>query len=262
MAKSNVLKNIVKNIVYKIVPLDTYIRFLQILLSRLWHEQVIPKYAYASLQNELSLALLGTKSPRAIAQYKNAKDLLVNIGAGPQGKPGWINVDLYNAPGINCLYDCRQSLPFPNNSVKGIFTEHFFEHIDYVEEVPYFLSECHRVLIPGGIIRIIVPDAEKYLNGYCKAGWENLSKIRPLDPEHTDFYFEFKYNTKLELINFVFRQNYEHKYAYDYETLELMLSKSGFSKVQRQEFGKSLMDELCLDQQIRASESLYVEAVK
>lgn len=258
----SVLKKIVKNIVDKIVPLDTYIRYQQKLMNRLWEEEVIPKYAYVSLQNELSLALLRTKSQSAIAQYKNAKDLLVNIGAGSLGKPRWVNVDLYDAPGINCIYDCRQSLPFPDNSVKGIFTEHFFEHIDYIEEVPCFLSECHRVLQPGGVIRIIVPDAEKYLNGYCKAGWEELSKTRPLDSEHTDFYFNFKYNTKIQLINFVFRQNYEHKYAYDYETLELILSKSGFSSVQRQEFGKSLMDELCIDQQIRASESLYVEAVK
>jgi hypothetical protein len=66
----------------------------------------------------------------------------------------------------------------------------------------------------------------------------------------------------MELINFVFRQQYEHKYAYDYETLEFILYKYGFSKVQRQAFGKSLMDELSIDQQIRASESLYVEAIK
>lgn len=215
-----------------------------------------------SLQNELSLALLRTRSQIAIAQYQNAKNLLVNIGAGSLGKPGWTMYICTMLPGINYIYDCRQSLPFPDNSVKEIFTEHFFEHINYVEEVPCFLSECHRFLQPGGVIRIIIPDAEKCLNGYCKAGWEELIKIRPLDLEHKDFYFKFKYNTKIELINFVFRRNYKHKYAYDYETLEMILSKSGFSKVQHQEFGESLIGELYINQQIRASESLYVEVVK
>lgn len=60
----------------------------------------------------------------------------------------------------------------------------------------------------------------------------------------------------------MFRQGYEHKYAYDFKTLEFLLYKHGFSKVQLQHFCKSMMPEICIDQEIRASESLYVEAVK
>ncbi len=70
------------------------------------------------------------------SRYKDASDLLVNLGAGNKGKPGWVNVDSYPFTGINCVYDCRKHLPFPDESVKGIFCEHFFEHIDYTEEVP------------------------------------------------------------------------------------------------------------------------------
>ncbi|MBW4571487.1 MAG: methyltransferase domain-containing protein [Tolypothrix carrinoi HA7290-LM1] len=256
------MKQLVKRLLYKLIPLQTYVNYHHRIINRFWQEQLIPQYAYLNSQYEISAALIKAKSKKLSQKYENAKDLLVNVGAGPHAKADWINVDISEAPGINCVCDCRKSLPFPDNSVKGIFTEHFFEHIDYVEEVPLFLSECYRVLKPGGIIRIIVPDIEKYLYAYCQGGWEELSIIRPLDSDLTDFHFKFKYNTRMELINFVFRQQYEHKYAYDYETLEFILYKYGFSKVQRQAFGKSLMDELSIDQQIRASESLYVEAIK
>ena len=66
----------------------------------------------------------------------------------------------------------------------------------------------------------------------------------------------------MELINVVFRQGFEHKYAYDYETLEFLLHRYGFSNVQQQKFGESWMEELSIDWERRASESLYVEAMK
>jgi predicted SAM-dependent methyltransferase len=80
---------------------------------------------------------------------------------------------------VNCIYDCRRDLPFADASATVIFTEHFFEHIDYCEEVLVFLSECWRVLEPGGVIRIAVPDAEKYIRAYCSEGWEELARGRP-----------------------------------------------------------------------------------
>jgi len=255
------LKTTVKELLYKIIPLSTHINIQQRLISRL--KQFLPEYAYANFQQELGTVLLNYKSCQGVAnQYQNSDELLVNLGAGPHGKPGWINVDICNSSGVNCVYDCRKSFPFSDNSAKGIFTEHFFEHLDYAEEIPQFLSECYRVLKIGGVVRIVVPDVEKYLRAYCQEGWQELSIIRPLDSERRDFHFNCKYDTKIELINAVFRQGYEHKYAYDYETLELLLYRYGFSTVKRQEYGKSLLDELCIDQQIRASESLYVEAVK
>ena len=70
------------------------------------------------------------------------------------------------------------------------------------------------------------------------------------------------YNTKIELLNEVFRQAYDHKFAYDFETLEFLLRKYGFSRVLRQQYGLSLLADLCIDQERRKSESLYVEAVK
>ena len=144
----------------------------------------------------------------------------------------------------------------------SIFTEHFFEHLDYTEEVPLFLDECCRVLQPGGVIRVIVPDFERYLRAYSAHGWSEINALRNMRDDNVDGYFGCKYHTKMEVLNVVARQGWEHKFAYDYDTLKYLLERHGFQGVVRQEFGKSLMSELAIDLKERADESLYVEAVK
>jgi predicted SAM-dependent methyltransferase len=210
----------------------------------------------------MQLLTVHARRHRVRRRYRAADNLLVNLGAGAEGRTGWVNVDVCGDPSVDCVYDCRKSLPFPDESVRGIFCEHFLEHIDYTEELPYFLSECHRVLKKGGILRVIVPDAEKYLRAYCDGGWEKLSQLRPLDADRSDSYFHCKYNTPLELINVVFRQGHEHKFAYDLTTLLFVLQRYGFEEVAHQEYGRCLLPDLCLDQVLRSSESLYVDARK
>jgi predicted SAM-dependent methyltransferase len=200
------------------------------------------------------------KSFRARRRFRDLDDALVNIAPGCHGKSGWVNIDAWPAPLVTCVYDCRKSLPFPDGSVRAIFCEHFLEHMDYGEEVPVFLSECRRVLKPTGVLRLIVPDAEKYLLAYVAGGWDELVKIRGLDENHRDSFRA--YNTPMELINMVFRQRWQHKFSYDFTTLEFVLRKCGFPTVVRQHFGKSAIPELCLDRAFRAPESIYVEAMR
>ena len=224
--------------------------------------RIFPLHFLRQFRFELRMLLVRIRSVRAHRRFKNASNLLVNIGCGFAGRDGWVNIDCFNAGQVNCLFDVRRSLPFPDHSVKAIFTEHFFEHLDYLEEVPIFLNECYRVLQQGGVIRIIVPDAEPYLKSYVERDWEKLKQLRPLKHDLTDSWFGFRYNTQMELVNVVFRQYEEHKFAYDYETLEFLLKRVNFSSVIRQSFNRSASSEVCIDEKKRASESLYVEAIK
>lgn len=223
---------------------------------------LLPKPLVKAVKFELDMLLVRTLQRRNAQAYQGRTDLLVNVGAGDVGKDGWINLDGYSADGITFRWDARRSLPFPDNSVRGIFSEHFFEHIDYRQEAPRFLAEARRVLRTGGVLRIIVPDAERYLRAYVEGDWQSLTTIRPLDPQRRDTHFDFKYNTRMELINVVFRQDQEHKFAYDYETLELLLKRNGFQTVVRQQYGQCLDPVVCIDLEERAPESLYVDAVK
>jgi hypothetical protein len=70
------------------------------------------------------------------------------------------------------------------------------------------------------------------------------------------------YETPMELINAVFRQDHQHKYAYDAETLCLYLRKAGFKAALHQTFRVTNWSEEPPDTPSRAPESLYVEGIK
>lgn len=249
-----------------VMPLYIYPEYGARVLERTgvcgWITRLIPLNVWTPFRYELSMARVRLSAAKMRKRFRNVRDLRVNLGCGGSGRAGWVNVDAVKSSGVDCLYDCRKNLPFPDGSVSCIFTEHFLEHVDYTEEAPYFISECLRVLKPGGVIRIVVADIERYLRAYCASGWDELSRLRPLDASREDYYVKCRYHTRMELINVVFRQGSQHKYAYDFATLEFLLRRYGFSEVLRQEFGKSLLPELAIDQPCRASESLYVEARK
>ncbi|NEU06779.1 methyltransferase domain-containing protein [Flavihumibacter sp. R14] len=191
------------------------------------------------------------------------KSLYANIGSGAVGLSyGWVNIDFSPAVNVHYVFDCSKELPFATNSVKGLFTEHFFEHLDFNDEVPEFLKEVYRVLEPNGCVRIIVPDAEKYLLGYCSHDWELLKQTRPLDDDLNDLIMGYRYNTKMELINEVFRQGGQHKYAWDFLTMEHVLKRAGFSMVIKQSYMSTYDKTLAIDMEARRHESLYVEAIK
>jgi len=222
----------------------------------------IPLHTFFPLLYELYLIFVRLSALGTPRRFHDQRDLLVNLGSGSSGRPGWVNVDIFKASGVTCRIDCRKKLPFADNSVRGILCEHFLEHIDYSEELPHFLSECHRVLQPGGVLRIIVPDAGRYLRAYADDDWDELARLRPLEKGHFDPHFKFAYRTRMELINMVFRQGHHHKFAYDSETLAFVLRRYGFEQIVQQQFRQSILPELAIDSPERASESLTIEAIK
>lgn len=102
-------------------------------------------------------------------QFRNkceAADRL-NIGCGRQTHPDWTNIDLVPANRNVLGCDIRKGLPFPANRFEAVYHSHLLEHLP-PHEGEALVRECYRVLKPGGILRIVVPDleriAELYLN--------------------------------------------------------------------------------------------------
>lgn len=222
-----------------------------------WLTTIAPLHALKVVQYESAMAWVRLRHPRNDHRFVGASDLLVNVGCGRNGMAGWVNVDSSDAPGVTCIYDCRRRIPLPSRSAKAIFTEHLLEHLDYEEEAPVLLAECRRVLRPGGVIRIVVPDGRKYLTTYLNGGWDEMRSFSPLaankDPNR---------QTLMEVVNQHFRQAGQHRFSYDYETLASLLDRSGFHAVAQARFGDSRMKDLAIDSLQRAPESLYVEAVR
>src|SRR5918992_2339635 len=118
--------------------------------------------------------LMVRRSRRAAA----AGSVLLNLGCGRTPLPGWTNVDLAGRNDAALALDVRRPLPFASGSVDAVFTEHLLEHLSY-DDATFLLSECARVLGPGGVIRVVVPDFGRYARAYATGDGDFLDWPAP-----------------------------------------------------------------------------------
>lgn len=77
----------------------------------------------------------------------------------------WKAVDIVDRPGVTHVADWSEGLPFKDESVSLIYTSHTLEHLWWFK-VPDALKEAYRVLRPGGVLEIHVPDFRKIVCAY------------------------------------------------------------------------------------------------
>jgi predicted SAM-dependent methyltransferase len=92
---------------------------------------------------------------------------LVNVGCGATIHPDWINIDLASRHPAVRLHDLRTGLPFADGAVDVCYSSHVLEHLT-PNQAGFFVREQFRVLKPGGIIRVVVPDLEVICRNYCR----------------------------------------------------------------------------------------------
>lgn len=102
---------------------------------------------------------------------------LLNLGCGSRFHPAWTNVDLVSRHPEVMACDLSQGLPFKDGCMDAVYASHMLEHLDRAK-APELLAECRRVLRPGGVLRLAVPDLEAVARLYvaildgCLAGDE------------------------------------------------------------------------------------------
>jgi predicted SAM-dependent methyltransferase len=142
-------------------------------------------------------------------------DLKVQIGSGLHYLEGFINIDANFQRKVDYLLDVRVGLPFPENSLDFIFSSHMLEHL-HIDEAISLLRECRRVLMPGGYMRLMLPDFEFALR--IVNGQESSEYPR-------------RFGSRLgQAINFLFCDG-QHKYAYTTEVMYELGAQTGFSSV-------------------------------
>ena len=213
------------------------------------------RFAWRELLSELQTQRRHFSSLRRARRLSIETDLKLNFGCGPYSKPGWINVDTCSRE-ADLHLDLRERLPFPDECASIVYSEHFFEHLEYPEPAMTFLRECWRVLLPGAILSMGVPDTEWPLISYANGDPEYFQLARDrFHPQWCD--------TRMHNLNFHFRQGSEHKYAYDFETLSKILKDVGFISVERRPFQRGLDSENHMVPFLPlGTASLYVKADK
>ena len=92
----------------------------------------------------------------------------LNIGCGLRYHDDWTNVDFYAAAPEVRSHNLLRGIPYPDASFDAVYHSHVLEHFSKPDGEK-LLRECHRVLRPGGILRVVVPDLEQIARNYVAA---------------------------------------------------------------------------------------------
>ncbi len=223
----------------------------------------------------------------------------LHLGCGLVTPEGWLNVDgslnarLARLPWLRALlgaagliskeaaaatwsrsilhHDVRRPLPWPDGAFECVYASHLLEHL-YLNQGRRLLAECFRVLRPGGVVRIVVPDlhvcAEAFLagktdsalampHGCAKSPGDNFNLLviyhgvdEPGGPWGTRWYH---------------RRNtfHQHKWMYDEPSLSARLREAGFTGVARRGYLESAIASIAeVEREVRVVGNLAVEGVK
>ena len=174
----------------------------------------------------------------------------LNVGCGPSAKPGWINADLSAAEGVDLVGDIRSGLALESGSMEYIVAIHVLQDLSY-QDIPVALAELKRVLVPGGWLRLGLPDLDKAIQAYV-AGDHAYFYVPEADAKQI--------GTKL-VTQLVWYGSVRTPFTFD--CIEEFLRRQNFCRVYRCEFQRTRSphpDITALDN--RPRESLFVEATK
>jgi predicted SAM-dependent methyltransferase len=115
----------------------------------------------------------------------------VNLGCGSHYHKGWLNFDLYPASDEVVRANIIQGVPLDDEVADFVYHSHVLEHLTR-EDGERFLQECYRILRPGGILRIAVPDLEdaarEYLRNIARCDAGEPGAIHDLEWSHIELY--------------------------------------------------------------------------
>lgn len=195
----------------------------------------------------------------------------LHLGAFDRSVDGWVNTDITphmwigKVPGLAWLMfkagrmtqeryaqhrdgvfsrlqylDLTKKLPYADNSIEAIFSSHVFEHL-FIDEVERLVGECNRVLKPGGVVRVVVPDLEK------------IVKLYDVNDPRDFLYSIYEVATRSAVKN-------SHHCGFTGAFISKLFQEAGFSKCSVVGYGLGECPEL--DKLDNRPDSLFFEAIK
>jgi predicted SAM-dependent methyltransferase len=150
--------------------------------------------------------------------------LKADLGCGHSKRAGFIGVDL--TPTADIPWNLNWGLPFADDTVAEIRSDHCLEHLD-LPVVVDVLRECHRVLVPGGVLDFTVPHLDPYLAAYQRR------EAAFLEAHITDVPAEYAalYATCFDRIAWLLLRGGEHRSLFDRESILAKVGLAGFRDV-------------------------------
>ena len=109
--------------------------------------------------------------------------LYVNLGCGSRYHSDWINFDIVSGSPQVIGHDLRRGIPLADNSCDVAYHSHMIEHLRPAEAIN-LMEECFRILKPGGVVRVALPDLERI----CRCYLEKLESAVNNDETASDDY--------------------------------------------------------------------------
>lgn len=203
---------------------------------------VLPKRIIKSL----AVPFLRARFKRGVRGFPAPYQL--HLGCGSHHLDGWINIDFIRTPAVDLWWNIGWPVPLKDDSCQYIFHEHVLEHFELRRGLE-LLRECHRLLRPGGILRVAMPSLDHMLAQCASGEWR--SHRSPHMPAVA---------TRAEFLNVNFR-HWGHQWIYDGEELHRRLREVGFEAIRDVERHQSECDAL-RGIEYRADSLLICEAVK
>ena len=83
--------------------------------------------------------------------------MCLHIG-GTEAREGWAVLNIAPGPGVDYAADCTDMTIIPSGTCREVYASHVLEHLGYDRDLDKALQEIHRILKPGGRLRVSVPD--------------------------------------------------------------------------------------------------------
>lgn len=96
-----------------------------------------------------------------------AKLPYLNIGCGTTFHNDWVNVDFASTGEDVLAHNLLEGIPYEDGKFEVVYHSHVLEHF-LKPDADQLIQECYRVLKPGGILRVAIPDLERIARNYLK----------------------------------------------------------------------------------------------
>jgi predicted SAM-dependent methyltransferase len=166
----------------------------------------------------------------------------LHIG-GSERRTGWTVVNIASGDHVDIVADCR-AIPVEPNTCDEVYASHVLEHIQKAE-VGKTLRHWHDLLVPGGRLRVAVPDLQTLCRLYVDdristyGTWQLVSYIYGGQTNAHDY----------------------HRCGFSEDTLRSALEETGYAEIRQvAEFGE--FRDCSYAHFLNGSISLNMEAIK